>query len=81
MSIDWTLTVNTPIMIFIAGVAVGIIQASIKKNRRQHLLTDIKVDSIIHAIFFSLNGSVKETKSEYEKKKNELMKENKFTGE
>jgi hypothetical protein len=77
--IDWTITINTPIMIFVSGVAVGVIQRSIKKNRKQHQLTDIKVDALLHAVFISMNGIGEGARKEYEKRKSELMREKNFT--
>lgn len=81
MTLDYTLSIDTPILVAIISIAVAVIQRSIKKNRRQHELTDIKVESICHAVFVSMNGVGEGARVEYEKKKTELMKEKKFIEE
>lgn len=79
--IDWTVSINTPIIVGVVTICFGLLQKGIRKNRRSHELTDIKVESIIHAVFFSLNGAGQEAQQEYQKKKAELMKEKNFIDE
>lgn len=73
---DW---IEIAIMLVGFGGFYPMLKSHWKKQSRTHLLMDIKLDSIIHAVFISANGSGEKARMAYEQKKKELMEEHDFT--
>lgn len=78
LNLDLT-TIVSGIILFVLGAMWAAMTRHWRRQAKMHKLMDIKVESIIHAVEFSLNGQGKAFRVSYENKKDELMEEHKFT--
>jgi uncharacterized protein involved in high-affinity Fe2+ transport len=71
-------TLISGVVLFVLGAMWAAMNKHWKKQDRARVLTDIKIESTVHAVEHSLNGQGKAFKMSYEQKKKELMRENQF---